>query len=134
MKRIFLIKAKAFTDLKLFWMLAVVFIGLNFQQVAYGDRTFRCKGNIISVGEYTSEVLEKCGEPDNREQWQESYNEDVSQLFDYRTEQYRAPKLIRGPIRMERWTYNLGSNKFIRYLEFKNGELINIKTGDKGSN
>jgi len=54
-------------------------------------------------------------------------------LFDYESERYLAPKLIIGPIKMERWTYNLGSNKFIRYLEFQNGRLIRIITGDKGS-
>jgi hypothetical protein len=117
----------------LVWTLLIIF-GVIFPLNAFGDRTFRCKGRIVSIGEYTSEVLEKCGEPDNREQWEESYNEYISQIYDYKTERYRAPRLIRGPIRMERWTYNFGATKFIRHLKFKNGELINIETGDKGSN
>ena len=132
MKRKFSIDAKSLIAPWLIWIFAVLLV-LTFQQAAYGDRTFRCKGHIISVGDYKSEVLEKCGEPDNLEQWEKGYNEDISQIFDYKTERYLAPKLIKGPLRMERWTYNLGSKQFIRYLKFQNGELINIETGDKGS-
>jgi len=34
---------------------------------------------------------------------------------------------------MERWTYNMGSNKFIRYLYFQNGELTKMEMDEKGS-
>ena len=43
------------------------------------------------------------------------------------TQRDLAPKMIVGPLQMERWTYNLGSNKFLNYLLFQNGELIQIK-------
>ena len=32
---------------------------------------------------------------------------------------------------MERWTYNMGSNKFIRHLYFQNDELTKIEMDEK---
>ncbi len=33
---------------------------------------------------------------------------------------------------IEVWTYNLGRTQFIRYLTFRNGTLVDIKTGGYG--
>ena len=77
-------------------------------------------------------MLDKCDHPDKRDQWEEEHNGTIAQIYDYKTERYIAPKQIKQPIQMERWTYMLGSNKFIRYLYFQNGELIKIETGERG--
>lgn len=97
------------------------------------DRSLRCAGRIVSIGATQHEVLGVCGDPDHREQWEVGHNSAVSQIFDYEKERYVAPKLILGPIRMERWTYDFGANRFVRYLLFQNGKLIKIDTGDKGT-
>lgn len=103
----------------------------------FADGTFRCKGHIISVGDYQAEVLRKCGQPDQTEAWEENEAEVFEHTLEYRSERYRerhrASKLIKAPIRVERWTYNLGPQKFIRYLTFKKSELVKIETGGKGS-
>lgn len=96
------------------------------------DRSLRCDGRLVSIGDSTTQVEETCGPPDHTDKWELAQGSAVSQLFDYESERYLAPKLILGPINMERWTYNFGSNRFIRYLDFQNGTLIRIKTGDKG--
>ena len=49
----------------------------------------------------------------------------------FRTPLAPTPELIKGPILVERWTYNLGSNQFTRYLFFQNGKLYKIERGDK---
>lgn len=100
---------------------------------AVADNALRCGNRVVSVGATFSEVSDKCGDPVYVEQWEEAADSNVFQYFDYETERYLAPRLIKGPIRMERWTYDFGSNKFIRYLTFQNGRLIRIETGDKGS-
>jgi hypothetical protein len=110
--------------------LAVLLITLS---TAAADNSLRCSNRIVSVGATPAEVTDKCGEPVYVEQWEEGGDSYISQLFDYETERYLAPRLIKAPLRMERWTYDFGSNKFIRYLTFLNGELIKIVTGDKGS-
>ena len=99
---------------------------------AVADRALRCGNRVVSVGATAAEVTDKCGAPGHVEKWEEGGDGYVSQLFDYETERYLAPRLIKAPVRMERWTYDFGRNKFIRYLTFQNGRLIKIKTGDKG--
>lgn len=115
------------------WM-AVLFTIVFLQAQANADTTFRCNGHIISVGDYKTEVLEKCGEPKHQEQWEEVQEKEVSQQTGEKEDRLRVSETVKILFHMERWTYDLGTKQFIRYLEFKNGELINITTGDKGSN
>jgi hypothetical protein len=100
---------------------------------AGADSALRCGNRLVSIGAPPAEVAGKCGEPVHIEQWEEGGDGYVSQLFDYETERYLAPRLIKAPLRMERWTYDFGTNKFIRYLTFQNGRLIKIQTGHKGT-
>lgn len=113
-----------------FMTLAVLLIIIS---TAAADNSLRCSNRIVSVGATPAEVTDKCGEPVYVEQWEEGGESYISQFFDYETERYTAPRLIKAPLRMERWTYDFGTNKFIRYLTFQNGQLIKIETGDKGS-
>ncbi len=124
------------------YMWVFVFIGIGLWHVdVYADSTFRCHKMIISVGDYTSKVLEKCGEPDHRETWEkvvetEVYEEAYDRHELYDNENHRRlykPQIIKQVVKFERWTYNFGPQQFIRYLEFKDGVLDKIKTGDKGT-
>jgi hypothetical protein len=105
---------------------------LHTDDVAASETTLRCGGGLVSVGDTTAKVFEKCGEPTKESKWEEGHNTWISQIYDYEKERYQLPELIKGPILMELWTYDLGSNKFIRYLHFANGRLIRIETGEKG--
>lgn len=96
------------------------------------ETTFRCGGGLVSVGDSSAKVFEKCGEPTEESKWEEGHNTYISQIYDYEKERYQLPELIKGPILMELWTYDFGSNKFIRYLHFANGRLIRIEIGEKG--
>jgi hypothetical protein len=115
--------------LSLFLLLSLQFILI--QYVVAGDDTLRCRGRLAVIGDSASDVLNKCGEPDEVEQWKENNHSYISQIYDYELERYILPKLIKGPILVEQWTYNFGSNRLIRYLHFENGKLIKIETGDK---
>jgi hypothetical protein len=90
-----------------------------FSHHRFADRAFRCNGRLVYIGDPKTDVLSKCGEPDHIEQWEENPNGYTSKIYDYEKERYQLPELIKGPIRFERWTYNLGSNQFTRYLFFK---------------
>ena len=92
----------------------------------------RCKNRIVAIGDTSSEVLSKCGEPTHIDYWKENHNTYFSQLYDYEKDRYVAPKVLKGPIEFERWTYDFGSNKFIRYLLFENSKLIKIDIAEKG--
>lgn len=98
---------------------------------SFADRAFRCHGRLVYIGDPKTDVLSKCGEPDNIDRWEENPDGYTSKIYDYEKERYQLPELIKGPILFERWTYNLGSNQFTRYLFFQNGELYKIERGDK---
>jgi Protein of unknown function (DUF2845) len=124
------IKHKGLTGTSI--LFSIIFVVL-FQGEVAADTHLRCEGRLVSIGDTQREVLDKCENPDKRDQWEEDDNSTISQIYDYETERYIAPKRIEQPIRMERWTYNMGANKFIRYLYFQNGKLIKIETGERGS-
>jgi hypothetical protein len=44
----------------------------------------------------------------------------------------RWPLFVKELVTIEEWEYNLGSNRFIRYLRFENGRLTRITEGDYG--
>jgi len=106
---------------------------LLFHNTVTAEKTLRCQGRLVYLGDTKVKVLDKCGDPDKIDHWEEDHNSYISQIYDYDKEQYIKPKLIKGPTLMERWTYNMGSNKFIRYLYFQNGELTKMEMDEKGS-
>jgi len=73
---------------------------------------FRCDTELVSDGMTPIEVLERCGEPEFELGWTD----------------YRYPGLF---VRVDEWSYNLGSNRFRRLLTFENGRLVDIEMRDK---
>lgn len=116
---------------RILFFLLLLYLLLFYNSVA-ADRYLRCQGRLVSIGDTKAEVLDKCDHPDKRDQWEENHDSTVSQIYDYKTERYIAPKRIEQPIQMERWTYIMGPNRLKRYLYFQNGELIRIETGERG--
>ena len=112
-------------------VLLLILLVVYLSTVAFADRALRCQGRLVYLGDLKADVLSKCGKPDHIEQWEENPNGYTSKIYDYEKERYQLPELIKGPILVERWTYNLDSNRFIRYLFFQNGELYKIERGDK---
>jgi hypothetical protein len=70
---------------------------------------FRCGTKLVDIGDRTHKVLYKCVEPDYKDAYQQ-----ISPLYPYPAEQ------------IDVWTYNLGSNQFMRELIFRNGILHRI--------
>jgi hypothetical protein len=99
---------------------------------------FRCGTKLVSAGDFKPRVLAECGEPSHIEVWQEERVYDyfapfyTNDDFDRERRRYRKPILVRELITIERWTYNLGSHKLIRYLTFENGRLVLVATGEHG--
>jgi hypothetical protein len=112
--------------------LSIVVAILLMHTAVSADRTLKCGTRLVSIGDTTAEVLEKCGEPDQVERREEGQDTWISQYFDYEEERFKAPRLVKGPIQVEIWTYDFGATRLIRYLLFENDELIRIETGEKG--
>jgi len=80
----------------------------------------RCDFNSISLGTSTAVVRAKCGQPDSLEQHYETVTEPI------------AGGRRQVSVSVDEWTFNLGPSQFMRILTFRNGELVNISTGERG--
>ncbi len=67
----------------------------------------RCGNALVQEGDYKAQVLLKCGEPLFRDRFYEGV--------------YFPCQVI------EQWTYDLGSQRFLRLLTFEEGQLREIK-------
>ena len=80
-----------------------------------------CDGDEIKTGLTQFEILQRCGQPFFKDTRRE---ERLVNVDDF------TKRLIIN--RVDEWTYNFGPNRFLRILKFENGELVDIKTGDRG--
>ena len=113
-------------------LLPALALGLLLTATGAGaERTLQCGHRLVSIGDSAAQVRDRCGEPESIEHREEGRDTYISQLYDYAEERYKAPRLIKGPIRVEVWTYDFGPTRFTRYLHFENDRLIRIETGEK---
>lgn len=80
-----------------------------------------CGNRIISAGDTKSEVLIKCGEPFYKDSHQEELRE--------RIDETSSRKVY---VTIEEWTYNYGPQRFMRIITFRNGTVVDIRTGGYG--
>ena len=104
----------------------LIFAG-PFSAIAGSD--FRCSGRIIEVRQTRDYVRQKCGPPNNIEE----RTENLARAFNHSyPENHEGYNYIINENKIEVWTYNLGPTQFVRYLTFRNGALIDIRTGGYG--
>lgn len=85
-------------------------------------RAERCANGLVAKGNTKYEVLIKCGEPAFKDERTED-----------RISRTGPGETVRSTVRIEEWTYNFGSNKFLRIFTFQNGALIRITTRGYGT-
>jgi hypothetical protein len=115
------------------WIFLVVVLALPAADLFASE--MRCGSRLVSVGDYKYDVLNKCGEPDHvevREEVRSGRDLYVSGPVIPEGQVFRRSPSISYYVTIEEWHYNLGGNRFIRYLTFENGRLIKIATGDYG--
>lgn len=96
-------------------------------RIATGERGFLegrgakiCRPEELHEGQFIAEVDGRCGEPFFKDSRTEK-----------RTLMFGGEKRI-TTINIEEWTYNFGSQRFMRVLRFENGWLVNIKEIERG--
>ncbi len=108
---------------------------LTLSGIAGADSAFRCGNQLVDLEDTRDAVIRMCGEPASVDSWiEERIFRDFRTFRDYdpgtgRYEWYREPFLSKVQVTIERWTYNLGSTHFLRYLRFENGIIKKITTG-----
>jgi hypothetical protein len=117
---------------------AFVFVGsfVLFGDRAAADGDLRCQDRLLSNGSSAYEVQSLCGAPDM-----------VAHRVEVRT--VRRPVAIpcnnlRGPrdcvavrdelveIAIEEWTYDFGPQRFLQFLTFEQGKLVEVRSGGYG--
>ena len=88
---------------------------------------FRCGVHLIKEGDHYIEVLKKCGKPTLQERWIEEgiVSRQIHPSFKFR--EYTTEGVL-----VQLWTYNFGTQKFMRQLKFRNGFLEDIQKIDYG--
>lgn len=78
-------------------------------------------GHTLRVGDTKIAVIRKCGPPAHSD-----FRQDEELVV---VDRQRA---VRTTIRIDEWTYNFGSHRFLLHLTFENGRLSRIETGGYG--
>jgi len=86
-----------------------------------GDAAKICDEQNVQQGDTKLDVLMQCGEPTLKEERKEEIVESVG-----------GGTKRKMSVNVEEWTYNLGPSRFMRILTFRNGRLVDIRTGDYG--
>ncbi|HET6473024.1 MAG TPA: DUF2845 domain-containing protein [Pseudomonadales bacterium] len=111
----------------LWWVL-----GFTLAAAAAPAEAMRCGVGLIQTGQYTYEVLDRCGAP------VEQHVKTIYRAINYRDGYYGddyhrgnvAP--IVAPVTVEEWIYDFGPNRLRRRLVFEDGQLVRIDTLDRG--
>jgi hypothetical protein len=101
--------------------LTLYVIALSLLLVSTTSHAFRCGPHLISVDDLAIEVKQHCGEPDWIDRWYDELVLDQNTEFEYRLGSTN-----------ERWVYNLGPHKLMRFITIHNGRVTAIETGDYG--
>jgi hypothetical protein len=102
---------------------------------ARADGGFRCPGGrLISTGDPMHEVRNKCGEPDSVVQRTEKRKIKVKvRRWTSPSEQEDVTEEREVEILVDEWTYDFGSDRFVRYVAFENARVVGVTTGAYGS-
>jgi hypothetical protein len=105
---------------------------LGLHASAQADGSFRCKTRLVSTGAAAYEVRSICGTPDDTQA---------------RTEVRTVRRAVSVPcatgicssfvedsytVNVEDWIYDFGPQRFIQFLTFEQGKLIQIRSGGYG--
>lgn len=83
--------------------------------------SMRCANQIVTNGDTKADVRLKCGEPVSQSEHQEQLREGIDQEREVRT-----------TFVFNDWVYNFGPDQFMQIVTFKNGRVVEIRSGSHG--
>ena len=112
------------------WIIGIAaLIGLLCHDVMAAGRSMRCASRLVKVGDFQSEVIARCGDPQYVETFEDHPGKWVSKYAEDAYGRFKAPYLLKSPINKEIWTYQFGPNRLPYYLYFYKGRLTRIESG-----
>lgn len=120
--------------------LLLLFLFLSFSPTVFA---LRCSHELVSLGDYKQDVIDKCGEPisidSHIERRADSNFANLSNRFSNGIRQLPNTAIHFGQqhyteieVIVEEWVYDFGHSKFRQYLRFENGRLKEIKRLGRG--
>ena len=120
------------------WLLAgVAAIGCAGLSDGARAQGFRCDSRLVDEGDSSMEVRSHCGDPDEARQRVESRV--VSRMVNTTCMKEHGPGVCSVMVQdvisvlVDEWTYDFGPDRFIKFLTFEQGKLVNIVSGNYGN-
>ena len=95
----------------------------------------RCGEKLASNGASLYEVRAKCGEPDEAQHSIETRTVQRKVLAPCANDGKRLCEVIENQsvmVSIDRWTYDFGSNRFLAFALFEQGNLVRVSKGPYG--
>ncbi|OYT98571.1 MAG: hypothetical protein CFE40_11570 [Burkholderiales bacterium PBB1] len=110
-----------------------VFLGfLSYSALLLGSdaifaQSFRCKADLVSLGDSRASVAQKCGQPVSKDSFCKPPNPQVTQ------NQVQGSTVVNviPCTNVDEWTYNPGYGQFMTTLLFEEGILRAIRYGER---
>jgi hypothetical protein len=94
---------------------------------------FRCGRRLVSTGDHMLEVRKKCGDPDFVAQRIEKRKVRVKVIRWVVNHQEEVSEEQTVEVPVDEWTYDLGPERFIRFVTFENNRVVGVTTGGYGT-
>lgn len=91
-------------------------------------RSFRCKNDLVNLGDDKASAALKCGEPVFKDSFCKPGEAVPTPAPAPAREQPRRPQVCET---VDEWTYNPGYGQFMTTLRFESGRLVSIRYGDR---
>ncbi|HET8939804.1 MAG TPA: DUF2845 domain-containing protein [Polyangiales bacterium] len=105
---------------------------LSLAATAQADGSFRCKTRLVTTGAAAYEVKSLCGTPDDMQTRSEVRT--IRRAVSVPCATGLCSSFVEDSIsvNVEEWTYDFGPQRFIQFLIFEQGKLVQIKSGGYG--
>ncbi len=90
------------------------------------EGSLRCDGGLVSIGDSKLDLLGKCGEPTLRDSRREKRGAAAGDGKERHFDRHEVAYLV------ERWTYDLGRNRFTYAVTLELGKVTAIERGGRG--
>jgi len=91
--------------------------------------TFRCKNDLVQIGDSKATVMTRCGEPMMKDSSCEAPRNSQPTIS---TDQYGRQVVVQPTCEtVEKWTYNPGLGDFYTTIRFERGNITSITYGDR---
>ncbi|NNC20252.1 DUF2845 domain-containing protein [Corallococcus exiguus] len=110
---------------------ALVLAGLALPSLVHAS-ALRCDNKIVSEGASQLDALAKCGQPATKQSKTEYVTHKVKEGARGETRYGEASTEVTTSTTVEEWTYNFGPHRLLQVAIFRDGRLVDVRSGSYG--